>query len=131
MKKFLVITAIFMLVAIGATVVVFWLVSQQSVTPVEAVVVKSEVAEVETDAVNDETPVLSATGVSLQELSLTEAQTDALSTLGIDETFVVTPAVLACATEKLGADRVAEITAGQAPELVESVQLLPCISVEQ
>lgn len=75
------------------------------------------------------TPPLPPAGIPLRDLPLSEAQLSTLSTFGIDvETFVLSPAMIACAEQNLGSDRLAAIKAGTAPSFTEALSLVGCIT---
>jgi hypothetical protein len=59
--------------------------------------------------------------------SLSDTQKNMLETLGYSEsTITITPEMIACGEEAVGAGRLKEITDGSAPSPLESVKLLPC-----
>ena len=59
--------------------------------------------------------------------SLSDTQKKMLETLGYSEsTITITPEMIACGEEAVGAGRLKEITDGSAPSPLESVKLLPC-----
>jgi hypothetical protein len=61
--------------------------------------------------------------------TLTPAQAQMLSSFGIDpKTITVTQSMIACAREKLGQERFAEITAGATPTFLEGAALFACYS---
>lgn len=74
------------------------------------------------------TPAKQTTGgTTISTASLSDGQKKLLSALGIDaSSVVVTPAMIACAEAKLGASRIAEITAGATPSFSEGLSLLAC-----
>jgi hypothetical protein len=66
-------------------------------------------------------------GAVISTTKLSAGQQRLLSTLGIDSTeIVVTATMVACAEEKIGAPRVAEIVNGSTPSFSEGVSLLAC-----
>lgn len=80
---------------------------------------------------SDTLPVMPSDGIPLRDLPLSETQRSILSGVGVDvETFIITPAVQVCAEEKLGADRMMEIVDGDAPSVIETTRLLPCLGVD-
>ena len=69
--------------------------------------------------------------IALKDLNLSTEQQQIITLAGIDiETFVVTEAMIECAEEKVGQDRITEIIAGGTPGILEIASLLPCIGVE-
>lgn len=83
----------------------------------------------DTDVAADEAPtsVLSEP-IPLSSLPLSDTQKDLLRGAGIDpETFVITPEMVACAEDRLGATRFAEIVAGDTPGPTEVFSLLRCL----
>lgn len=66
--------------------------------------------------------------IAIPTSQLTDSQKALLSTLGVDvNSFVVTPEMVACAENALGASRVAAIVAGSKPTAVEILKVAPCI----
>lgn len=66
--------------------------------------------------------------IPLSSLPLSDTQKDLLRGAGIDpETFVITPEMVACAEDRLGTARFAEIVAGDAPGPTEVFSLLRCL----
>ncbi len=61
---------------------------------------------------------------------LTPEQREILATLGIDEAdlpAVLTPELEACLVDKIGADRVAAVKAGDTPTVIEGVRAATCL----
>lgn len=75
------------------------------------------------------TPVPAVTEpIPLSALPLSDTQKELLRGAGIDtETFVITPEMIACAEDRLGAARFSEIIAGAAPGATEMFSLLRCL----
>lgn len=62
---------------------------------------------------------------------LSETQQNMLKTLGYsDATITITPEMISCAEEKVGATRLKEIMEGSAPGPLESAKLLPCFNTQ-
>jgi hypothetical protein len=79
------------------------------------------------EPVSPTTPVLSKP-IPLSSLPLTNTQKELLRSAGIDpETFIITPEMITCAQDRLGAARFAEIVAGDAPGPTEVFSLLRCL----
>lgn len=113
MKKFLIISSSLLALVVLIVVVVFFYVSSNLTTPD-----------------NSDFNIESAQ-VSPAQPGVSEDQQKALEKIGIDaDNFVVTEAMVACAVEKVGAARVSEIQAGDAPSSIETVKLFPCLSAE-
>lgn len=61
--------------------------------------------------------------------TLSDEQVDALETFGLDpENLTITPEMVQCFEEKLGAERIAEIVGGASPGPLEALSLLPCLN---
>ncbi|MEN9920125.1 MAG: hypothetical protein RL538_18 [Candidatus Parcubacteria bacterium] len=85
-------------------------------------------SETET-AVSDLVEKVPKEGIPLSSLPLTDSHKKALSAVNIDvETFVLTPEMITCGGEKLGATRIEEIIAGAAPSVLEITKLIPCLT---
>ncbi len=126
MKKFLIISVSLLIGAIIATVATFLYVTKE--LPESS---QESTSVTETEAVPAAPHETVEDGVPLRDLPLSDGQKSALDTVGIDvDTFVITPAMQACAADKLGAARMEEIIAGAAPSFFETTKLLPCLSVE-
>lgn len=68
------------------------------------------------------------TSIPLSSLPLSDTQKSLLATAGIDyETFIITPEMVTCAQQKLGADRFRAIVAGSSPSALETMSLLGCL----
>lgn len=66
-------------------------------------------------------------GIVVQTAQLSDGQRRLLSVLGIDANSVtITPQMIACGEEKLGATRTKEITGGATPSFTEGLALLAC-----
>ncbi len=93
----------------------------------EPVSVNESVEETAPEPTEATTPVLSEP-IPLSSLPLSDTQKDLLRGAGIDpETFVITPEMVICAEDRLGAARFAEIVAGDAPGPTEVFSLLRCL----
>jgi hypothetical protein len=136
MKTFLIRSLIFFLTAAAITVGVFFFVSGLGApSPVTEEGVKNsaenmsavaeEKAEEATQKLKEQIP---EGGVPLASLPLTESHKKALSAVNINvETFVLTETMIDCAGGKIGADRMTEIIAGNAPSVLEVTKLIPCL----
>lgn len=59
--------------------------------------------------------------------TLSDSQQKILKTFGYDEgTLTITPAMILCAEEAVGKDRLKEIMDGSSPSALESIKILPC-----
>lgn len=85
--------------------------------------------ETEQTAIEPVSSIPSVTeSIPLRTLPLTDTQKSALEAVNVDvETFEITPTMIGCAEQTLGADRFNEIIGGAAPSFMESVQLTRCI----
>lgn len=81
------------------------------------------------DTIIDTTsPVVPDEPITITSDSLTEGQQELLEKFGLDEAEItITPKMAACAEEKLGTERIQEITAGASPTPFEVLRLAPCI----
>ncbi len=74
----------------------------------------------------DATPIREPITVSTSDLP--DAQRAVLDTLGMDgASITITPKMVECAIDSLGAERVAEIQKGDAPGLAEGLTLIACM----
>lgn len=121
-------------VIVGFVGCLYW----QGASPIETIVeqVISE-ADSETSAVEkSETPSSNVNyklerSIPLRDLPLSDSQKKTAATFGINvETFIITPAMLACAEVKLGTSRLEAIIAGQSPTFTESFSLMGCLSAK-
>jgi len=65
--------------------------------------------------------------ISIDATSLPPGQQRVLETFGLDQaTVTISPAVIACAEAAIGADRLAAITAGDTPAIMEGIKLANC-----
>lgn len=132
MKLFLIITSSLLVTALIISIVAYWWVMSQ-IPPVNPIttetsssskVIEQKTGETETLLVPDE-------GVPLKNLPLGDAQKSALKTVGVDvNTFIITPAMQVCASDKLGVERMNQIIAGDAPSVIETTRLIPCVGAE-
>lgn len=117
---------------IGFAACLYW----QGESPIEAVMEQiTTEAEPETPAVKKSETTTPNTNyqlersIPLRDLPLSDAQKKTAATFGIDvETFIITPAMLACAEVKLGETRLEAIIAGASPSFTESLSLMGCLS---
>ena len=132
MKRFLIVTSILLALSLVISVASYlWVISQ--LPPVNPVPEENS-----TPDKTESTPIEKAAstaippeGVPLRNLPLGDTQKSTLETLGVDiETFIISPAMQTCATEKLGTERMSEIIAGDDPGVIETTRLLPCLDAE-
>ncbi len=138
MKKFLIVTSIFFALAAVVTVVVFVFLSTKlpaaSLPSKEAVMesvnsTKSDVVGYQEATTSDLVRKIPAEGVPLASLPLTDSHKKALAAANIDvETFVLTPDMVTCASEKVGGERLDAIMAGSSPSILEVTKLIPCLA---
>jgi hypothetical protein len=136
MRSFLFRSLVFLVTAILITVAVFFLVNSykqgelttESTLSESAQSVASEAkkqTEQVTEALKEQVP---DEGVPLKSLPLTETHQRALAAVKIDvDTFVLTEAMIICAGEKIGSERMTEIIEGNAPSVLEMTKLIPCL----
>lgn len=150
MKRFLIATSSMMALVLALAVVAFVFVQQALAPEVSDEVLPREVpvSESPRDAapstppapatspdVEPSSPAVAAPTVPvvtepipLSSLPLSDTQKELLRGAGVDpETFVITPEMIGCAEERLGAARFAEIVAGDAPGPTEVFSLLRCL----
>jgi hypothetical protein len=153
MKRFLIATSIMMALVLALAVVAFVFVQQALAPEVSDEVLPREVpvSESPRDAApsTPSTPTSPAASpdfeppspavavptvpvvtepIPLSSLPLSDTQKELLRGAGVDpETFVITPEMIGCAEERLGAARFAEIVAGDAPGPTEVFSLLRCL----
>ncbi|MCF7815823.1 MAG: hypothetical protein K9M10_03605 [Candidatus Pacebacteria bacterium] len=59
---------------------------------------------------------------------LSSTQQKVLETVGYSQdTFTITPEMVACAKDALGSERLADIMGGATPSAIESIKLVPCL----
>jgi hypothetical protein len=58
--------------------------------------------------------------------TLSDSQRKVLESFGFSGTLTITPAMISCAEDAVGKDRLQEIMDGSAPSPLESLKLLPC-----
>lgn len=102
-----------------------WHILQTLHTQVEVGVPEEDVPRIE--EVNTEESVTLPPPVVIEKESLSEAQQDTLSGLGLDgDTITITGEMIQCAYSALGESRVVEILKGDSPSPLEVMKLLPC-----
>ena len=135
MKFFVLVGLGFLVLAIGATVIVFFVIRNYSL-PTDREQLKENIGtKVEESLIDSKEEFASSTaaaigdaGLPLKDLSIEGVQKKALEVAGIDtETFVITKDMLVCAEEKLGAERIAAFAAGEAPGVLEITKMIPCL----
>ncbi len=136
MKPFIIRSISFLGIAALVSVGIFFLVSSYKTPTIPVGVVKDAAASTtESTAAAIEKKVQNAKfnipdkGIRIATLKLSPEQKSLLKKVGIDtQTFVLTKDMLACASDKLGEQRLASIAAGAAPSILETTRLLPCLS---
>lgn len=138
MKTFIVRSVILFILSGVATTAVFLLVKNNlpSVAPAEktvdalnSVVTEANTLVEEKEIVKKLSEKIPEQGIALSSLKLSDAQEKILSAANIDvNTFTITPAMLMCAGEKIGAERVAALSQGESPTLIELTKLVPCLN---
>lgn len=124
LKKFILISLVLLVIATAAVVYVWFKVQNLTATPV-----------LQTNEMNDTATATTSrlranqeAGMKIDTSRMTEKQKATAETFGIDvEAITITPEMLACGEKELGAERIAEITAGDSPTVIESGKLLKCL----
>lgn len=141
MKRYLFITFGFLVFSLILTIVVYWWIFLQ-MSPTDSVYdsdssqIKENHSSSSESQITDKdnigtTSTLFVMDIPLRDIPLGETQKSILDKVGVDiDTFVITPAMQACASEKLGEGRMAEIIAGDAPTVVETARLSLCLGVQ-
>lgn len=136
MKKFIIWSSTFFLIAGAVTIGLFFFVGSYGATSISippsvdevtstAVIKADEKTSEATEAVADLVP---EGGIPLSTLPLSESHKKALSAAKIDvDTFVLTEGMIVCAGGKIGSERIAEIIEGSAPSVLEMAKLIPCL----
>jgi hypothetical protein len=143
MKRFIKTSIILFLLALLVVVVIFLYIQVNLQTtptdreaasrqpPVVSVVPATTTQALEEPASQSSPEEAESAGIPLRNLALTDTQRSLAAGAGIDvETFVITPAMITCAEERLGATRVAEIVAGASPGVLETATLLRCLGAD-
>ena len=134
MKKFLIASLILLLVALLISIAAFFYVSaqlQKSQLSVQTGTAETATTTNANGGGTNETTQDSTEGIPLRDVPLSDSQRSVLETVGVDsETFVITAAMQECVEVKLGTIRMQEIIAGDAPTTMETIKLLPCLSVD-
>ncbi len=138
MKRFILSGVVFFILGVLATIAVFVAVNYFSLSTSFEEVKKgvgdslNNPLSATKDKVNDSLTngsfKIGEEGLPLKNLALGSAQKKALEAVGIDtETFIISNEMLTCAEDKLGAQRIAGFVAGEAPSVIETGKLLPCL----
>ncbi len=73
-------------------------------------------------------PAVSTEGIKIDTSKVTEEQKELAKKVGVDlNEVVITEEMISCAQEKLGTERIQEITGGDNPTTLESISLLGCL----
>lgn len=129
-KIYLAIVTTLLIVAIGVGVYV-WYMIQHVPSGAVSEKVSTEIKQVDENTSAQAGTVTpqeeSAEPIILKTSTLSETQQKMLTTLGYtQDNITITPAMIACAEDSVGKERLNEIIQGSAPSPLESVQLLPC-----
>lgn len=129
-KIYLAIVTTLLIIAIGVGVYVWYMIQHVpsgAMSGRESTEVRQtkEKTSVQTESTTPQEK--SAEPIILQTSTLSETQQKMLTTLGYTQDNVtITPAMIACAEDSVGKERLNEIIKGSAPSPLESVKLLPC-----
>ena len=142
MKKFFYVGVVLVALALSATIIVWYLLQQTLATPNSMTPAVSpaptthnneseqsaEVHEVAPATATTNTPPES-TALPVPELS--DGQRQAAEAVGIDvDEITLTPAMIACAEEKMSRERMLQIAEGGTPSFFEALALVPCVKAE-
>ena len=138
MKKFFYVGTSLVVLAIGATVVVWYLLQQTLTTPSQTADTTTSSNTVESvQPVEISETSISATPTPVAEPApppvpeLNEQQRQAAEAVGINiDEITLTPAMIVCAEEKMSRERMLEIAEGDAPTFFEALALVPCVKAE-
>ncbi|MCD5381297.1 MAG: hypothetical protein LR008_01845 [Candidatus Pacebacteria bacterium] len=133
MNKFLITVFTLLVTSLLTAILVFWLISSGTILagPTSGVPNPSGSSLESEKIVSELEASIPDSGIPLTDLPLGDSQKSALETVGVDvDTFVITPGMISCTEEKLGAIRMSEIIAGSAPTVIETAKLFPCTSAE-
>ena len=136
MKKFLLIVSILILMALSSVVTV-WFMLQNALSE-NGSALNADPASLETGAGTESQAVTEGVRSSsldavtepivIQKSALTPTQQTLVEKMGLEgDSIVITPAMISCADEALGADRVEAIVAGDSPSILESISLVGCL----
>ena len=141
MKHFIVRSFIFFVLAILISVGVYVLVSgylsdtTSQTKAISEVITKNTASttKAKADQIKDKAlqtvDTIPEQGIPLSTLKLSAEQKALLKKVGINtDTFVLTKTMLTCAGDKLGEDRMLEISKGATPSVFEVTKLVPCLS---
>lgn len=85
------------------------------------------VPEVQSEPAQTESTPEVTKPIVVDTAKLPDSQQKILKTFGYDEgTLTITPAMISCAEEAVGKDRLGEIMGGSSPSALESIKILPC-----
>lgn len=135
MKWYLVIGGIFLIGALGAVIYV-WMLYQDAQRTFDAYTPSaSSTAVTHIEKTSTEKNISTTTGsvtedtkpITVDTATLTETQQNILKTFGYNsQTLIITSAMVVCAENAVGKDRLNEILKGSAPNPLETVKLFPC-----
>lgn len=131
-KIYLIVVTVLLIVAIGVGVYVWYMIQHTSIGTgtVSRNTQPSSIQKENNSTVSVDTtasPTETVQPVVIQASQLSESQQKMLQTLGYtQDSYTITPAMVACVEDTVGKERLNEITKGSAPSPIESVQILPC-----
>jgi hypothetical protein len=138
LKNFLIVSISFLIGALVATVVVWYvLIRPATFSPVESTVAETGATEApgatdtsEATAADEAAPLPALEESLTVDLStLSEPQRLLARTLGVEgDTLVITPAMQVCAELKIGAARLTAIIGGDTPTFTEGAALVGCLN---
>lgn len=93
----------------------------------DATTTPASIEEAGANPTETQPPALENESVIIDTTTLSDGQRGVLETFGVEgETIEITPAMLECAKEKIGQERLDAIIAGDTPGFFEGVQLASC-----
>lgn len=132
MKKFIIVSAVLLVVALVAVVAVFFLVNGYLRTGGSRVPPNATTTDATPKTATTTIPKtlekVPEAGLPLSDLPLSEKQKTVVETVGINpDSFVITKDMVACAIDKIGEERVSALIAGGTPSALETAKLVPCV----
>lgn len=107
---------------VGVLIVVFFVFKTYTSTIIDPARETQESA-----STNTQTETSDNRDTMVESSTLTEGQRGLAESLGFDtDNITITPEMIACAEEKIGAERLEEIKNGSTPSFTEGVSLLGC-----
>ena len=126
MKKFLITSAVLLVLALLSVLFVFWYVVSLSAGGSDTLNTSTRSSSADYGSSN--TSSVQATE-NKETYELSEAQVNRIEAVGIEsENLEITPSMINCAEEKIGAERSMQIAEGDSPTAIELISLLGCLN---